>query len=65
MRVLRPYLCPSRPMECSWVQGWYVYQLQGLSHVMGDERALRHQALLEMVCYVHQGSRPHLVRLSH
>ena len=30
-----------------------------------DERALRHQELLEMVCYVHQGSRPHLVRLSH
>jgi hypothetical protein len=26
-----------------------VYQLQGLSHVMN--RALRHQELLEMVCY--------------
>jgi hypothetical protein len=25
--VLRAYLCPSRPMECSWVQGWYVEQL--------------------------------------
>ena len=30
-----------------------------------DERARRCQELLEMVCYVHQGSRPHLVRLSH
>jgi hypothetical protein len=30
-----------------------------------DERALRHQELLEMMCYVHQGSRPHLIRLSH
>jgi hypothetical protein len=29
------------------------------------ERALRRQELLKMVCYAHQGSRPHLVRLSH
>ena len=26
-RVLRAYLCPSRPMECNRAQGWYVEQL--------------------------------------